>query len=74
MGSRFPHLVVLFGATGDVAKRKLLPGLGHLATAGFTSSCRIICVSLDDIYAEAIRRHEREALDEFSTRKFSDAA
>ena len=28
------HLVVLFGATGDLAKRKLLPGLFHLAQAG----------------------------------------
>lgn len=25
-----PHVVVLFGATGDLAKRKLLPGLFHL--------------------------------------------
>ncbi|MFE2445899.1 glucose-6-phosphate dehydrogenase [Streptomyces sp. NPDC059426] len=28
------HVIVLFGATGDLAKRKLLPGLFHLATAG----------------------------------------
>ena len=28
------HVVVLFGATGDLAKRKLLPGLFHLAAAG----------------------------------------
>jgi glucose-6-phosphate 1-dehydrogenase len=25
-----PHVIVLFGATGDLAKRKLLPGLHHL--------------------------------------------
>ena len=25
-----PHVVVLFGATGDLARRKLLPGLAHL--------------------------------------------
>ena len=25
-----PHVIVLFGATGDLAKRKLLPGLGYL--------------------------------------------
>ena len=25
------HVIVLFGATGDLAKRKLLPGLFHLA-------------------------------------------
>ena len=29
-----PHIIVLFGATGDLAKRKLLPGLHHLFRAG----------------------------------------
>ncbi|HEY7106015.1 MAG TPA: glucose-6-phosphate dehydrogenase [Acidimicrobiia bacterium] len=28
------HVIVLFGATGDLAKRKLLPGLYHLSSAG----------------------------------------
>ena len=28
------HVFVLFGATGDLARRKLLPGLFHLAAAG----------------------------------------
>ena len=28
------HVIVLFGATGDLAKRKLLPGWFHLYTAG----------------------------------------
>ena len=28
------HVIVLFGATGDLAKRKLLPGLYHLFAAG----------------------------------------
>jgi len=29
-----PYVYVLFGATGDLAKRKLLPGLYHLFVAG----------------------------------------
>ncbi len=29
-----PHVVVLFGATGDLARRKLLPGLLHLLRGG----------------------------------------
>ena len=29
-----PHVFVLFGATGDLAKRKILPGLYHLHVAG----------------------------------------
>ena len=28
------HVIVLFGATGDLARRKLLPGLYHLDRAG----------------------------------------
>ncbi len=28
------HIIVLFGATGDLARRKLLPGLFHLAKSG----------------------------------------
>src|SRR6188474_3066016 len=56
VGPRFPQVVVLFGATGDLARRKLLPGLYHLSAAGFIPGCRIIGVSLDDIDAEAFRR------------------
>jgi glucose-6-phosphate 1-dehydrogenase len=69
VGPRFPQVVVLFGATGDLARRKLLPGLFHLATAGFIPGCRIIGVSLDDIDADGFRKAARGALDEFSSRK-----
>jgi len=65
--------VVLFGATGDLAKRKLLPGLYHLSSAGFIPGCRIIGVSLDDIDADGFRRIARAALDEFFSRKVSDS-
>ena len=60
---------MLFGATGDLARRKLLPGLFHLSNAGFMPACRIVGVSLDDLDAEAFRRFAREALDQFSMRK-----
>jgi glucose-6-phosphate 1-dehydrogenase len=73
VGPRFPQVVVLFGATGDLARRKLLPGLFHLTTAGFIPACRIIGVSLDDIDLEAFRQLARGALDEFYTRKVSAA-
>ena len=29
-----PHVIVLFGATGDLSRRKLLPGLLHLSRSG----------------------------------------
>jgi glucose-6-phosphate 1-dehydrogenase len=73
VGPRFPQVVVLFGATGDLARRKLLPGLFHLASAGFIPGCRIIGVSLDELDADGFRQAARGALDEFSTRRFSDA-
>ena len=38
-----PHVLVLFGATGDLASRKLFPGLYRLAEAGrLPSDFRII--------------------------------
>jgi len=72
VGPRFPQVVVLFGATGDLARRKLLPGLFHLSSAGFIPGCRIIGVSLDEIDADGFRANARSALDEFSSRKVND--
>ena len=72
VGPQFPQVVVLVGATGDLARRKLLPGLFHLASSGFIPGCRIIGVSLDDIDADGFRKIAHEALTEFSTRKFTD--
>lgn len=68
VGPRFPQVVVLVGATGDLAKRKLLPGLFHLSSAGFIPECRIIGVSLDEIDPETFRQVARQALDDFGSR------
>ena len=73
VGPQFPQVVVLVGATGDLARRKLLPGLFHLTNAGFIPGCRIIGVSLDDLDTEGFRKIMREALAEFSTRKVAEA-
>ncbi|MGD0472701.1 MAG: glucose-6-phosphate dehydrogenase [Candidatus Velthaea sp.] len=73
VGPKFPQVVVLVGATGDLSKRKLLPGLFRLANAGFIPSCRIIGVSLDDIDCDGFRAVAREALDQFSARTVDDA-
>jgi glucose-6-phosphate 1-dehydrogenase len=61
-----PHVLVLCGATGDLARRKLLPGLFHLAQAGFLSDYRILGTSLDDHDDESFRRFALEALLEFA--------
>jgi glucose-6-phosphate 1-dehydrogenase len=72
VGPKYPQVLVLVGATGDLAKRKLLPGLFHLATAGFIPGARIIGVSLDDLDADGFRKLAREALVEFSSRPVND--
>ena len=72
VGPRFPQVVTLVGATGDLARRKLLPGLFHLSTVGFIPGCRIVGVSLDDVDVDGFRRLARAALDEFSSRKITE--
>src|SRR5580693_4186287 len=69
VGPKMPQIVVLFGATGDLAHRKLLPGLFHLVSAGFIPKCRIIGVSLENIDVEAFRALAREAIEKFGERK-----
>ena len=73
VGPRYPQVVVLFGATGDLARRKLIPGLFHLTSVGFIPGCRIIGVSLDELDVDGFRRLARGSLDEFSARKVTDA-
>jgi len=73
VGPRFPQVVVLVGATGDLARRKLLPGMFHLSSAGFIPGCRIIGVSLDDLDLDGFRKVARAALDEFSSRPVVEA-
>jgi len=74
VGPKYPQVVVLFGATGDLCRRKLLPGLFHLSSAGFIPGYRIIGVSLEDLTPDAFRESVHEALKQFSTRKLTDAA
>src|SRR6266446_10600730 len=73
VGPRYPQVVVMVGATGDLSRRKLLPGLFHLCSSGFIPGCRIIGVSLDDIDPDSFRLIAREALDQFSSRKVDEA-
>ena len=67
-----PHVIVMFGAGGDLARRKLLPGLLHLSRAGLMPECRIVGTSLDDFGDEGFRKFAHGACDEFSTQPPSD--
>ena len=69
VGPKHPQVVVLVGATGDLSRRKLIPGLYHLCTSGFIPGCRIIGLSLDEIDAAGFRTLAREALEKYSDRK-----
>jgi glucose-6-phosphate 1-dehydrogenase len=68
-----PHLIVLFGATGDLARRKLLPGIMHLLQSGLVPDSRIIGVSLDDFDDDSFRDFAEKAYREFNTRTVDDA-
>ena len=64
--------LVFFGATGDLARRKLLPGLLHLSQAGLLPECRIIGTALEELTDDEFRSFARKACEEFSPRPVSD--
>jgi len=72
VGPKYPQLVVIFGATGDLCRRKLLPGLFRLSTSGCIPGCRIIGVSLDDMGPDGFREFGRQALEEFCAHKIAE--
>jgi glucose-6-phosphate 1-dehydrogenase len=62
------HVIVLFGATGDLARRKLLPGLFHLAKAGLMpANYRIVGSSpkRSALSDGDFRAHAKQAVTEF---------
>ena len=75
-----PHVVVLFGASGDLAQRKLLPGLFHLFRSGLMPQSRFVATSQEEqsleSYLELVRaccsdmspRAAGHALDDFTSR------
>jgi glucose-6-phosphate 1-dehydrogenase len=56
-----PYVIVLFGATGDLARKKLLPGLMHLSRSGLLPDYRIVGTSLDDLTSDGFREAARAA-------------
>lgn len=68
-----PFVVVLFGATGDLARRKLLPGLAHLIVVSrLTPDIRVIGSSLEEMDSDAFRQIAREAITEFGDDDLTD--
>ncbi|MEU6135605.1 glucose-6-phosphate dehydrogenase [Nocardioides sp. NPDC047086] len=67
-----PHVIVLFGATGDLARRKLLPGLLRLNEAGLMTDAQIVGTSLEDLSDEQFIEFAREACEEFGKGDITD--
>jgi glucose-6-phosphate 1-dehydrogenase len=59
-----PTTVVLFGATGDLAQRKLLPGLLHLFQSGLLTEVQVVGTSLDE--------HDRDSFVEFARKAIAE--
>src|ERR1700709_2016393 len=70
--STAPHVVVLFGAAGDLAKRKLLPGMANLVLSSLAPALEIVGTSLEDLDDDTSRAQAKAALDEFDRRHLSD--
>jgi glucose-6-phosphate 1-dehydrogenase len=69
-----PTTLVIFGATGDLAKRKLLPALYNLAHEGaLPERFNLVGVSRSDHAHEEFRAQAHDAIKEFSRRE-PDAA
>jgi glucose-6-phosphate 1-dehydrogenase len=67
-----PHVIVLFGATGDLAKRKLLPGLYHLYVAGLLPDRFAVVGTSPPEFAvsdDAFKKYARSACDSFGVAK-----
>ncbi len=67
-----PTTVVLFGATGDLAQRKLIPGLLHLFQSGLLDDLRVVGTSLDELSVDGFRDLALLAIREHSTREMKD--
>src|SRR5258708_30949422 len=70
-----PCVLVIFGASGDLTRRKLLPALYNLAVSRLLPpGMSIVGFALTDVSEEQFRRTMRDAISEFSRRKPIDEA
>ena len=67
-----PHVIVLFGATGDLSRRKLIPGMAHLVVSALTPDIQVVGTSLEQMDDESFRSFALQALDEFSHYALND--
>jgi glucose-6-phosphate 1-dehydrogenase len=58
-----PCIVVIFGATGDLTRRKLMPALFRLMCEGCLENVKILCVGRSPVTDEEFRKTIRDGLD-----------
>ncbi len=66
MNAAGPQVVVLFGATGDLARRKLLPGMLHLFDSGLVPDLEVVGTSLEQLDDDGFRELARDCCREFA--------
>jgi glucose-6-phosphate 1-dehydrogenase len=67
------HVIVVFGATGDLAKKKLLPALSNLDFEGLMPKRYLVVASSGpEMNDDEFREFTRDAIDEFSSRKSTE--
>ena len=66
-----PYVILLFGATGDLAKRKLIPGLAYLDQSELAPNIEIVATSLEDLTDDEFREVAKSAIDSFGTHKLA---
>jgi glucose-6-phosphate 1-dehydrogenase len=66
-----PNVIVLFGATGDLAKRKLLPGLLNLCQGGLLPPFRVVGAARQEMSDDDFREIALRACDDFGRREFT---
>ena len=66
-----PHVIVLFGATGDLAKRKLLSGLAYLDQSELAPDIQVVATSLEELSDDEFRELAKNAIDSYGTHKLT---
>ena len=66
-----PHVIVLFGATGDLAKRKLISGLAYLDQSELAPDIQIVATSLEELSDDEFREIAKDAIDSYGTHKLT---
>jgi glucose-6-phosphate 1-dehydrogenase len=67
-----PHVLCIFGATGDLARRKLLPGVLHLYQAHLMPEFRVVGISIEELSDREFRDFAADACREFGHHAFDE--